>query len=75
LQPFLKDCLFTFELTINIRLWVKKPFSLSAMRRLKKGAVSYGRGTAIFLEPTRRKMLFEIKIENFQGPKDYTNKP
>jgi hypothetical protein len=45
------------------------------MRRPKKGAVSYGRGTAIFLEPTRRKMLFEIKIGNFQEPKYYTNKP
>jgi hypothetical protein len=45
------------------------------MRRLKKGVVSYGRGTAISLEPTRRKTLFETKTENFQGPKNYTNKP
>jgi hypothetical protein len=33
------------------------------MRRLKKGLVSYGRGTAISLEPTRRKTLFETKTE------------
>jgi hypothetical protein len=44
------------------------------IRRLKKGVVSYGRGTAISLEPIRRKTLFEIKTENFQGLKNYTNK-
>jgi hypothetical protein len=35
------------------------------MSRLKKGAVSYSREMAIFPEPIRRKMLFEIRIENF----------
>lgn len=39
------------------------------MRRLKTDAVSYGRGTAIFLKPTRRKILFEIKIENSRDQK------
>jgi hypothetical protein len=34
------------------------------MRRPKKGAVSYGREIAIFLEPIRRKMLFEIRIKS-----------
>jgi hypothetical protein len=65
LQRLLKDCLFTFELIINIRSYVEKPFSPSVMRRLKKVAVSYGRGTAISLAPIRRKMLFEIKTERF----------
>jgi hypothetical protein len=44
------------------------------MRRLKKGAVTYGREMVISPEPTRRKMLFETRIENFQGLKGYTNK-
>lgn len=42
------------------------------IRRPKKGAVSYGRVMAMFPEPTRRKMLFKIRIENFQGQKAYT---
>ena len=39
------------------------------IRRLRKGAVPYGIEMAIFLGPTRRKMLFEIRTKASKGKK------